>query len=131
MAATVAVVGDRWTVLILREAYRGARRFTEFVDRTGIAKNLLSNRLVRLVEHGLLERVQYCERPVRHEYCPTSKGWALSPALIALMHWGDTYYAPDGPDTVLVCRHCNDPVSIEVRCGRCDCALRPHEIRSA
>ncbi len=131
IAATLSVIGDRWTVLILREAFRGVHRFSQFVENLGIARNLLTNRLNQLVDHGILERVMYCERPRRHEYHLTAKGWALSPALVSLMHWGDEYYAPGGPPTVLVCRSCDQPVAVEVRCPQCDCSLRPSQIRSA
>lgn len=130
IAATLAVIGDRWTMLVLREVFRGVHRFSEMQQELGIARNLLSNRLGRLVDEGVLEKVPYQDRPVRHEYRLTTKGAELSPALVALMHWGDRHYAPDGPPTVLVCRQCHTPVELAVSCPGCDEHLRPTEIRS-
>ncbi len=88
---TLDLVGDRWTLLILRGTFRGLHRFSELHDDLGIAKNLLSDRLTRLVDAGILAKVPYQERPVRHEYRLTEKGRELSPALIALMQWGDRW----------------------------------------
>lgn len=130
IAATLAVVGDRWTVLILRDIFRGVHRFSELSDSLGIARNLLSNRLVRLVEAGVLDKLPYQERPVRYEYRLTDKGRDLSPALIALMGWGDRWMATDGPPTVLVHDECGTPLRQRVECPRCRAELTPTHIRS-
>ncbi len=130
IAATVAVVGDRWSLLILRQVFRGDRRFSEFASELGIAKNLLSSRLRRLVEAGVLEKVQYQEHPVRHEYRLTTKGAELSGALIALMHWGDRWYADGKPPTVLTHQACGTALEHHVWCPECDSAVGPSHIRS-
>lgn len=91
IARTLEVVGERWTLLIVRDAMLGLRRFEEFQDSLGIARNVLTNRLSKLVDDGLLDRVCYQERPARYEYQPTSKAKDLLTAVLSLMHWGDEY----------------------------------------
>lgn len=130
IAATLDVIGDRWSLLILRDVFRGARRFSEIQTDLGIAKNLLSDRLSSLVGNGLLERVPYQERPVRYEYRLTAKGADLSPALIALMGWGDRWYATDGVPTVLIHDSCGQPLELAVRCPNCEQTVGPGQIRS-
>jgi len=98
--ATLDLVGDRWTLLVLRDIFRGVHRFSQIQDDLGIAKNLLADRLNRLVEHDVLHKVQYQERPPRYEYRLTAKGIDLSPALVALMGWGDRWASDGEPPTV-------------------------------
>lgn len=118
------VLGDRWTLLVLREAFMGVRRFTDMQRDLGVARNVLTDRLNALVELGVLERRQYQERPVRHEYRLTMMGKELQPALLALMHWGDEHLAPHGPpaliehqgcghltEPLMVCEHCREPLT--------------------
>src|SRR3712207_4660988 len=88
VARALEVVGERWTLLILRDAFLGVRRFDDFQRNLGIARNVLNARLQRLVEEGLLERRLYQQRPERYEYCLTEQGQDLWPALVALMQWG-------------------------------------------
>src|SRR5215470_5876179 len=88
IARTLEVVGERWTLLIVRDAFRGLRRFDEFQESLAIARNVLTDRLNRLVAEGILERVPYSERPLRHEYRLTPKGLELRVALAALRQWG-------------------------------------------
>src|SRR5688500_9729593 len=93
------IVGEKWSLLVLREAFLGIRRFDDFHRTLGCARNLLSDRLAKLVDHGVLERVAYREpgQRRRHEYLLTEKGFDLQPALVALMQWGDRWTAgPDG-----------------------------------
>lgn len=130
IAATLEVVGDRWTVLILRDVFRGARRFGELQEGLGIARNLLSDRLSRLVEHGVLEKVPYQQRPLRCEYRLTAKGADLSPALIALMRWGDQWYAEAGPPVELVHDRCGTRLDQRPLCPRCEEPVSPGHIRS-
>jgi DNA-binding HxlR family transcriptional regulator len=85
IAATLGFVGDRWSLLILRDAFRGVRRFADLRDDLGIARNILADRLDKLVDAEILERVPYQERPLRHEYRLTAKGRDLCPTLVALM----------------------------------------------
>ena len=130
IAATLAAVGDRWTLLILRDLFRGVRRFERLHQDLGIARNLLTDRLQRLVDLEIVHRVPYQDRPVRHEYHLTTKGADLSPALVALMHWGDRWYAVDGPPTLLVHDACGTPLDQAVSCPACHEPVRPHHIRS-
>lgn len=130
IAATLSVIGDRWTLLILRDIFRGVRRFTQLREDLGIAKNILSDRLQKLVDAGVLETVEYQQRPVRYEYRLTAKGQDLSPALVALMHWGDRWYADDGPPTVLVHDQCGTPLQNVTRCPECSEEITPAHIAS-
>ena len=92
------VLGERWTFLIVREAFFGVRRFTELQRNLGIARNILSVRLQTLTRAGILERIRYQEEPERYEYKLTARGRDLYPAIISIMRWGDEYLAGDaGP----------------------------------
>ncbi|NJP90023.1 helix-turn-helix transcriptional regulator [Nonomuraea sp. FMUSA5-5] len=127
VARALAVVGERWSLLIVREALDGARRFGEFRARLGIASNLLSTRLDTLVAAGVLRRVPYQEPGdrQRYEYHLTEQGLDLRPTLIALLEWGDKYLAgPEGPSVVV--RHrpadddeeaCGEPVRVTLECA--------------
>ena len=120
IARSLEVVGERWTLLILRDALLGLRRFDEFQESLGVATNVLSKRLERLCDEGLLERRVYHERPLRHEYVLTEKGRALGPAVIMLMKWGDRYYAGEGgPPRLTIHRGCGGEVDDRLRCARC------------
>ncbi|HEU5212431.1 MAG TPA: helix-turn-helix domain-containing protein [Gaiellaceae bacterium] len=100
IARTLEIVGERWTLLIVRDAYLGRRRFDEFQESLGISRNVLAERLKRLVDDGILERVPYQEHPARYEYRLTQKGRDLRVALTALRQWGDTYIS-EKPPTLL------------------------------
>jgi DNA-binding HxlR family transcriptional regulator len=97
IARALEIVGERWTLLIIRDAFLGMRRFEQFQQSLGIARNVLTDRLNRLVDEGILERVRYGERPVRHEYQLTSKGRDLLLSLTAFRQWGDKYLSPKPP----------------------------------
>jgi len=128
--ATLDLVGDRWTLLILRNVFRGVHRFSQLRDDLGIAKNLLADRLTRLVDHGILHKVPYQERPLRYEYRLTPKGMDLSPSLVALMGWGDRWAADGEPPTLLVHDACGTPLEQVLLCPSCDQGVRPSHIRS-
>ena len=102
IARTLEVIGDRWTLLILRDAFRGVRRFDELQHDLGIARNVLTDRLHKLVDHGVLEKTPYQYRPARYEYRLTPKGVDLSPALVALMRWGDKWLSEDGRPPIVL-----------------------------
>ncbi len=93
IARTLAVIGDRWTMLIIREIFLRTRRFDEFLAYTGMSSSLLTQRLNLLLKHGVLRREPYCERPTRYEYRLTAKGMDLYPIVIALKQWGDRWSA--------------------------------------
>jgi DNA-binding HxlR family transcriptional regulator len=100
IARALEIVGERWTLLIVRDAFLGLRRFDEFQENLGIARNVLTDRLNRLVDEGILERVRYSERPERHEYRLTQMGRDLNLALAGLRQWGDKYMS-EKPPTLL------------------------------
>ena len=97
IARALEIVGERWTLLIVRDCFLGLRRFEEFQQSLGVARNVLTSRLNRLVEEGILERVRYSERPARYEYRLTSKGRDLQIALAGLRQWGDRYLSEKPP----------------------------------
>src|SRR5271155_4562417 len=97
VARSLAELGERWRLLVLRDALHGVRRFDEFEESLGIAPNILADRLGGLVADGLLEKRIYSERPPRYEYRPTEKARDLVPVLLALVRWGARWLAPDGP----------------------------------
>jgi DNA-binding HxlR family transcriptional regulator len=118
VAGTLAVVGEKWSLLVLREAFLGTRRFADFQRVLGAPKAVLSDRLATLVEQGVLTRVPYQaegERQ-RHEYRLTAKGRDLYPTLVALMQWGDTYLADGPPPLELQHRDCGAAVHLELTC---------------
>lgn len=147
VARTLEVVGDRWTVLILRDAFYGVRRFEDWVTDLGIARNVLTDRLARLVEHEVLVKEPYEERPPRFEYRLTPRGKELLQVVLALAAWGDRWTLRDDDppvrfehracghdaDPTLVCGHCRedlgwgsiivDPVPVQ-RSARRDAATR-------
>jgi DNA-binding HxlR family transcriptional regulator len=100
IARALEIVGERWTLLIVRDAFLGRRRFDEFQESLGISRNVLTERLGRLVDEGILDRVLYQEHPPRHEYRLTRKGLDLHLALTGLRQWGDRYLS-DKPPTLL------------------------------
>jgi DNA-binding HxlR family transcriptional regulator len=120
VARTLEIVGDRWTFLILREAFFGVRRFSEFRRRLGIARNVLVNRLNRLVEHGILERRRYSDRHEREEYRLTEKGLDLHAINVAYMRWGDRWLAGEaGPPLRLFHDDCGGPIGQRLYCEAC------------
>jgi DNA-binding HxlR family transcriptional regulator len=102
IAGALAIVGERWSLLIIRDVFLGLRRFDEIQGNLGIARNVLQVRLTRLVDEGVLERRLYQERPPRHEYRLTEKGLDLWPTVVALMSWGDRHEPPPGGPAVLI-----------------------------
>jgi DNA-binding HxlR family transcriptional regulator len=130
IAGTLEVIGDRWTMLILRDAFRGVRRFDEFQRDLGIARNLLTDRLAKLVEHDVMEKQLYQEHPPRYEYRLTQRGVDLSPALVALMRWGDRWLADGEPPVSLIHDRCGNPLDQAFVCWTCDQTITPLQIRS-
>ena len=127
---TLDLVGDRWTLLILRDLFRGVHRFGQLQEALGIARNLLADRLAKLVDAEIVDKVPYQDRPVRHEYVLTQKGRDLSPSLVALMGWGDRWCSDGQPPTLLVHDECGTPLEQVTRCPKCDDPIRPAQIRS-
>jgi DNA-binding HxlR family transcriptional regulator len=124
IAQSLEIVGEWWTLLVLRNVMLGQRRFEEIQTNLGIARNILSDRLGTLVEHAVLDRVKYQDAPERFEYRLTQRGRDLFPVIVALMHWGDEHAAPNGPpmvlkhecgatESVLVCASCGEPIRLD------------------
>lgn len=131
IAGTLELIGDRWTLLVIREAFLGARRFADFQERLGIARTVLSDRLGRLTEEGIFARVRYQERPERFEYRLTEKGLDLWPVLHALMHWGDRHVMTDG-ERPMILRHrdCGGEIDDRRLCARCGAAVEVRDVRA-
>lgn len=128
IARTLEIVGDRWTLLVIREAFLGTRRFNDFHDRLGAARTVLTDRLGRLVADGILERVPYQERPERFEYQLTDKGLDLWPVLVALLQWGDRHAM--GGQRTLALRHrgCGGELTDRRACAACGRELTVREV---
>jgi len=122
IARALEILGERWTLLILREVLLGRRRFEEIRRNTGVATNILTDRLATLVEHGVLERRE-------DEYVPTRKAIDANPVLVALLQWGDAHAAPDGPPRVLVHARCGHDAHPQLQCAHCEEEIRPGELR--
>ena len=129
VARALEVLGDRWTLLVLRDAFTRIRRFEDFQRNLGVARNVLTDRLNRLVDEGILKRVPYQERPVRFEYRLTEKGRELWPVMMTLMQWGDRHYAePEGPPVVVRHRDCGGTVTDHLSCSKCGAELTPYDV---
>jgi len=130
VAKALEVIGERWSLLIVRDVMHGHRRFGEMQESLGIARNVLSARLQRLVDEQILERRAYQESPPRYEYFLTEKGLDLWPALIALLNWGDRYTErPAGPPRLIVHKECGGAVSDRGICKECGKVLHARDAR--
>jgi DNA-binding HxlR family transcriptional regulator len=129
IARSLDVMGDRWSILILRDTFRGIRRFEEIRRDLEIPRAVLADRLASLVEAGVLEKRMYMEHPPRHEYRLTDMGRELSPVLVGLMQWGDRWLGDGRAPTVLVHETCGTEVDLGFRCDTCDRDFGPTEIQ--
>src|SRR6202035_69679 len=131
IAAALEVVGERWSLLIVRDVFLGLRRFDEMQADLGIARNVLQTRLTRLVDQGVLEKRRYRERPARIEYRLTEKGLDLWPSIVALMQWGDRHAArASGPPVLLEHRGCGGAVDEHRICETCGARLSVRDVRA-
>lgn len=129
IARTLSVIGDRWTLLVLRDCFLGAHRFEAFQASLGLSPHLLSVRLGKLVEHGILARRPYQERPLRHEYRLTEKGRDLYPVIVSLLRWGDRWMAEgEAPPVELVHRACGHRTTPTLACSECGESLDPRGV---
>ena len=120
VARSLEAVGERWSLLIIRDAlFAGSTRYSDFQRRLGIATNILKDRLDGFVDAGIMRRHRYSKQPELHEYRLTEKGRDLAPVLIALTEWGDRWAAPDGPPILYTHTVCGSPVSQAVVCATC------------
>lgn len=129
VARALAVIGDRWTLMLLRDAFLGVRRFEDFERRLGISRSIIADRLKLLVTEGVLRREAYQAAPVRHEYRLTEKGLALHPVLMAMVHWGDAHYAGEA-GAPLLHRHkaCGCDFAPVTACSVCGETVGPRDV---
>src|ERR1700704_4720329 len=131
IARALELVGERWTILVLRDIFLGVRRFDDLQRNLGVARNVLAARLERLVGEGILEKVPYQERPLRHEYLLTDKGLDLWPVVVELLQWGDRYAAPEaGPPIVLRHKGCGGVLGERRICSDCAQPLSVRDVRA-
>lgn len=119
VARSLEILGERWTLLVIRDVFTGKRRFDAIQADLGVARNVLAARLARLVEEDILERRPYQQRPTRYEYFLTEKGLELWPVMVAMMDWGDRHLAAAGPPVVIRHKQCGGVVDGRGHCGRC------------
>jgi DNA-binding HxlR family transcriptional regulator len=131
VAQCLEVVGEWWSMLIVRDVFLGVTRFDEIQQRLGISRNILQQRLAHLAEHGVLERVSYSEHPPRFEYRLTAKGRDLWPVLTAMRQWGDKYAAPDGPPLQIIHKDCGHVANAVMTCSRCGEHIGTGDVRVA
>jgi DNA-binding HxlR family transcriptional regulator len=148
IARSLELVGERWSLLVVREIFHGRRKFSEMQRSLGVARNVLTDRLQGMLDEGILERRPYSERPERYEYFLTEKGLDLWPVMIALMQWGDKYeQQPEGRPSIVVhkgecggeiddrriCTKCGKPLTVrEARAIEGPgAAARPHSVKAA
>jgi DNA-binding HxlR family transcriptional regulator len=131
LARTVSVIGDRWTLLVLRDCFLRVRRFDEFQSRLGITRHVLADRLRKLVASSVLRRVPYSETPRRYEYILTEKGLDLFPVIMTLVHWGDKHMVDERGRPLLhehkACGHTFDP---ELVCSACRETVTARAVRT-
>jgi DNA-binding HxlR family transcriptional regulator len=130
IARSLELIGERWTILIVRDAFLGIRRFDDFQESLGLSRGVLADRLNRLVDAGILERRMYQERPERYEYRLTDKGRDLWPMTIALLKWGDRYYAEHGSPRLVLHRGCGGEVTEHLTCSKCGAELTARDVEA-
>jgi DNA-binding HxlR family transcriptional regulator len=127
-ARALELVGERWSLLIIRDAlFAGSTRFNDFL-RLGVATNILQNRLDGFVDAGIMERRNYSRNPDHHEYVLTDKGRELAPAIVSLTEWGDRWAAPEGPPILYIHSVCGGPITQQIRCANCGQVDDPAEV---
>ncbi len=128
VGSTLAVIGERWTLLVLRETFLGVRRFEQLQRHTGVARNILSDRLNTLVLHGILRRELYQDRPERYEYRLTEKGLDLYPVLLTIMDWGSKHLG--GGAMRLTHKGCGATVMPHLACPDCGEQVTARDVRA-
>ncbi|HZQ79586.1 MAG TPA: helix-turn-helix domain-containing protein [Acidimicrobiia bacterium] len=130
IARSVDLLGDWWTPLVLREAFLGVRRFDDMQRSLGIGRNVLTQRLKRLVEEGMLDRVRYQEKPDRYEYVLTEKGRDFYPVLAAMSAWGDRWLSgEEGPPVIFHHQPCDHDMRAKVVCSECGEEIKVRDVR--
>lgn len=132
VARTLSVIGDRWTLLVLRDAFLRTRRFEDFQRSLGLTRHVLAGRLRKLVEAGILERVRYQEKPARYEYKLTEKGRDIYPVIVALLRWGDRWMSDEkGPPLTLKHKACGHDMHPTLVCPGCGEPVGPHDVTAS
>jgi DNA-binding HxlR family transcriptional regulator len=130
IAQCLEVVGDRWSLLIVRDVFLGVTRFDDVQQRLGISRNILKHRLAHLVEQDILTKVPYSEHPPRFDYKLTAKGRDLWPVITAMRQWGDAHAAADGPPLQLIHRDCGQITDAHMTCSVCGTQLDAGNVKS-
>jgi DNA-binding HxlR family transcriptional regulator len=130
VAQCLEVVGEWWSLLIVRDAFLGVTRFDAFQARLGISRNVLNQRLAHLVDAGILVKVPYSEHPPRHDYRLTNKGRDLWPVLTTMRQWGDKHAAPDGAPLELIHERCGHVSDARMICSSCGERIGPLDVRA-
>ncbi|HEY1826057.1 MAG TPA: helix-turn-helix domain-containing protein [Acidimicrobiales bacterium] len=130
VAQCLEVVGEWWSMLVIRDAFLGVTKFDDFQRRLGISRNVLGDRLASLVDHGVFTRVRYSEHPPRDEYRLTDKGRDLWPVLTAMRQWGDQYAAPNGPPIEIVHQTCDHASRTVLSCSWCGERVTHRNVRA-
>ena len=130
VAQCLEVVGEWWSMLIVRDAFQGLSRFDQFQESLGISRNVLTQRLAILTKAGVLQKVPYSDHPARYDYRLTEKGRDLWPVLTAMRQWGDRYAAPAGPPVELVHRDCGHISTAVMTCSACGKPVGPRSVRA-
>jgi len=130
VAQCLEVVGEWWSMLIVRDAFLGVTRFDDFQERLGISRNILNQRLNHLVGAGVLAKVPYREHPPRYDYRLTDKGRDLWPVLTSMRQWGDKYAAPAGPPLQVTHKGCGHVSEAVMTCSECGEQIGPRDVRA-
>jgi len=126
IARALSVFGDRWTLMIIRDCFLGIKRFDEFLEGLQLSRTILTDRLNRLVEHTVLEKIPYQTKPTRYDYKLTPKGLALHPLILIMAEWGDTYYAEaDGVPIIRTHKTCGEDFTSKIVCSECGELVTP------
>lgn len=130
IARALSIVGDRWTLLVLRNAFMGMRRFDDFQQQLGVIRHVLADRLKRLVEHEILEKRPYIERQQRFEYCLTEKGLELYPVLMSMVTWADKWMDDGtGKPMQLMHKQCGKVFTAITVCSECGEPLHARQVK--
>ena len=130
MASTLEIIGERWTILIVRDIFLGVRRFDDLQRSLGVARNILQGRLEHLVDQGIVFKAPYHEHPVRYEYRLTQKGLDLWPVLVALLQWGDRHAIAGERPMIITHRGCGGELDDRRRCRACGADVTVTEARA-
>jgi DNA-binding HxlR family transcriptional regulator len=131
IAQCLEVVGEWWSMLILRDAFLGVTRFDQFQERLGISRNVLNQRLAHLVDAGVLVKIPYNDHPPRHDYRLTDKGRDLWPVVTTMRQWGDKHAAPDGPPLQVTHKACGEISDAVLSCSACGAPIGARDVRAA